>query len=225
MKKLFTLIAVLVASAMVANAQIGIVAGIGSSNTEINTEDFAANLNGVQDYHLGLAFKLPLPLGFAIQPELIYQVKGAEITSYIEGTEIEASSFNTKNGYGELNLGLQWGIDLVAFRPFAFVKPFIGYQLTEEDTAKLGNDLTTVGDEEFQQTLTEAKNKLEYGFSIGAGIELLEHFQVSLEWFKNLGTMFNEGEFDSNAAKEAALKDYQDLSSYGGIKLSLGFFF
>lgn len=232
MKKLFTLLAVLAASATIANAQIGIVAGVTSTTTEINTEDIAANMEGINLYHVGVAAHIGLPFGFAVQPELLYQMKGADLSQTVNnvstGAEVETSSFETKNGYAELGLGLQWGLDLVAFRPFVFAKPFVGYQLTEADSFD-GNTATTIiekgTDSSFQEYLSNAKEKLEYGFSLGVGVDLLEHFQLSFEYFKNLGNMFNQGEFDTDSAKAKVLEGYDDLSSYGGFKLTLGFFF
>jgi hypothetical protein len=226
MKKLIAIIAVAMASVMVANAQIGIVGGFQIPSTTIDTENIESNLEGVEYYHLGVAFKLPLPFGFAVQPEILYQMKGANLSetynAAIAGEDISAktSEFETKAGYAELGVGLQWGLDLVAFRPFIFAKPFVGYQLTGEENW----DGLLAGDD-MNQYLENAKNKVEYGYSIGAGLELLEHFQLSLEYFKNLGQMFNQGEFDSDKAKEAVISNYKDLESYGGIKITLGFLF
>lgn len=221
MKKIFALIAVAMASVMVANAQIGIVAGIGSSTTTINEEDILANLNGVNDYHLGLAVKVPLPLGFAIQPELIYQIKGADLGQVVNGekkTEEATQEFKFNSGFAELNVGVQWGLDLVAFRPFVFAKPFIGYQLNEGAVKEFSEDT--------EKALDDAKNKLEYGFSIGAGLDLLEHFQLSVEFFKNLGALYNaEGEVNASKDDIPDTSKLTDLSNYGGIKVSLGFFF
>lgn len=218
MKKLFALIAVAMASVMVANAQIGIVAGIGSSTTTVNQEDILSNLNGVTDYHLGVALKLPLPFGFAVQPELTYQIKGADLGAIVnEGAETKAEDFNFKSGVAQLNLGVQWGIDLVAFRPFIQAKPFVGYVISEEFAQSISDDT--------EKTLQEAQNKLQYGFSIGAGIDLLEHFQLSVEFFKNLGNLFNENGEVNASADDIDTSKLTDLSNYGGIKVSLGFFF
>lgn len=226
MKKLFAVIAVAMASVMVANAQIGIIGGFQIPSTKVNTENIEANMQGVNLYHVGVALKLPLPLGFAVQPELLYQMKGADLQETVDATvagqdlSAKTSEFSTKDGFAEFGLGVQWGLDLVAFRPFVFAKPFIGYRLTGEE-----NWSGLLEGDEMNQYLENAKNKLEYGYAIGAGVELLEHFQLSLEWFKNLGTMFNEGEFDADKAKEAVVNDYKNLDSYGGIKVTLGFFF
>lgn len=218
MKKLFALIAVAMASVMVANAQIGIVAGIGSSTTTVNEEDILSNLNGVSDYHLGVALKLPLPLGFAIQPELTYQIKGADLGAIVnEGAETSVDEFNFKSGVAQLDLGIQWGLDLVAFRPFIFGKPFIGYVINEDFAKNISEDT--------EQTLKEAQNKLQYGFSVGAGIDLLEHFQLSVAFFKNLGNLFNENGEVNASADDVDTSKLTDLSNYGGIKVTLGFFF
>ena len=231
MKKLFAIIAVAMASVMVANAQIGIIGGVTTSSTTIDTENFEKNLENVNLYHVGIAAKLPLPLGFAIQPELLYQMKGADLKETYDalgtGTEVQTSEFSTKDGFIEFGLGAQWGIDLVALRPFVFAKPFIGYKLTgDEDYSNLGTEVIKNGtDETYEKYLADAKTNLEYGYSIGAGIELLEHFQLSLEYFKNLGKMFEEDKFDADKAKEAVLANYKDIESYGGIKVTLGFFF
>ena len=218
MKKIFAIIAVAFASVMVANAQIGLVAGFGSSSTTINEEDILSNLNGVNDYHVGLAFKLPLPLGFAIQPELTYQIKGADLGAIVnEGAETKAEDFNFKNGVAQLNVGVQWGLDLVAFRPFVMAKPYVGYVVTEDFAEQISTDT--------ENTLKEAQNKLQYGFSIGAGVDLLEHFQLSVEFFKELGNLFNENGEVNASADDVDTSKLTDLSNYGGIKVSLGFFF
>lgn len=218
MKKLFAVIAVAMASVMVANAQIGIVAGIGSGTTTINEEDILSNLNGVTDYHFGVALKLPLPLGFAIQPELTYQIKGADLGSIVnEGAETKAEDFNFKSGVAQLNLGVQWGLDLVAFRPFIQAKPYVGYVVNEQFSKNISEDT--------EKTLQEAQNQLQYGFSLGVGVDLLEHFQLSVEFFKDLGKLFNENGEVNASANDVDTSKLTDLSNYGGIKVNLGFFF
>ena len=222
MKKFFAVIAVAFASVVVANAQIGIVAGVTSSTAKIDKENIENNMSGIDQYHVGVALKLPLPLGFAIQPELLYQIKGADLKETYDalgsGKEVETSSWNTKSGFAELGIGIQWGLDLVAFRPFVFAKPFIGYQLNEEEVKQFSEDT--------EKALDGAKNKLEYGFSVGAGIDLLEHFQLSVEFFKNLGDLYNaDGEVNASKEDIPDTSKLTDLSNYGGIKVSLGFFF
>lgn len=226
MKKFFAVIAVAFASVVVANAQIGIVAGVTSSTAKIDKENIENNMSGIDQYHVGVALKLPLPLGFAIQPELLYQIKGADLKETYDklgaGAEIETSSWNTKSGFAELGIGIQWGLDLVAFRPFVFAKPFVGYMINGEGEYNGAADVLKEGTDKY---LEDAKNKLEYGFSVGAGLELLEHFQLSFEFFNNLGQMFDEGQFNKDKATEAVVNNYKDLENYSGFKVTLGFLF
>lgn len=226
MKKFFAVIAVAFASVVVANAQIGIVAGVTSSTAKIDKENIENNMSGIDQYHVGVALKLPLPLGFAIQPELLYQIKGADLKETYDklgsGAEIETSSWNTKSGFAELGIGIQWGLDLVAFRPFVFAKPFVGYMINGEGEYNGAADVLKEGTDKY---LEDAKNKLEYGFSVGAGLELLEHFQLSFEFFNNLGQMFDEGQFNKDKATEAVVNNYKDLENYTGFKVTLGFLF
>lgn len=218
MKKLFAIIAVAMASVMVANAQIGVVAGLGSSTTELNQEDWLSNLNGVNDYHVGLALKLPLPLGFAIQPELLYHIKGPDAGKMVnDGEEVSGDSFDFTTGTAQLNVGVQWGIDLVAFRPFVQAKPYVGYVVNANTAKELSEDQ--------EAFLNDAKNALTYGFSVGAGLDLLEHFQLSVELFKNLGSLFNENGDVNASTSDIETSKLTDINNYGGIKVTLGFFF
>lgn len=201
MKKLLTLVAVLFASATMAHAQFGIIGGLNFSGTDYTANDLINEAKNVTLYHAGVAFKADLPLGFAIQPELTYNVKGAKLDNV--GS---VDDFQYKNGYIELGAGVQWGIDLLVARPFLVAEPFIGYMVNP--------------DSEFK-TINEEINKLEYGIGIGAGVDLLNHLQLSVQWYKNLGQLVN-GSASSTADVWDSIKD---VKSYHGIRVTLGIFF
>ena len=74
-----------------------------------------------------------------------------------------------KTGFVELPLGLQWGPDLLAFRPFVMAEPFIGYKVGSYDR----------GDETVEEWFERSKNDFEYGFSVGGGVELAGNIQLS----------------------------------------------
>ena len=122
-----------------------------------------------------------------------------------------SDDFQLKSGYIEVPVSIQWGPDLMAFRPYVFAEPFVGYQITSSDK---GNDSVATWAE-------QAKNKLEYGFGLGGGLEIASHIQISAQWFKNLGTMFGEG------AKplDAAWTEVKDVKNFQGIKVSLAILF
>lgn len=202
MKKILTLIVALVATATVAHAQFGIIGGLNFSNAKFeNASQFADAAKNATLFHAGVAWKMDLPLGFALQPELTYQVKGAKLESF------STQELKYKNGYIELGAGVQWGPDLIIARPYVFAEPFIGYLVNPDKTISNASDVT---------------KKLEYGIGLGAGVEVFKHIQVSVQWFRNLGNVV-----DTNADKITG-SDWQkikDLKTYQGVRLSLGIFF
>ena len=151
-----------------AHAQFGFLVGLTSSSVKMASSD------AISLYHAGLTYKIDLPSGFAIQPAVLYQVKGANVGQLGTATD---EDFKVKTGFVEVPLGLQWGPHLAAFRPYVFAEPFIGYRVSSTDR----------GNESFRDWASQAKNKFEYGFGLGAGLEISDHLQLSVQWFNNLG--------------------------------------
>lgn len=218
MKKILTFLVAVLATASVAHAQFGIIGGFTSSKTSIDTKNISENFKGVSLFHAGIAYKVKLPLGFAIQPALTYEMKGANLEQ-VKSINEGLSSLSTKAGYIQLGAGIQWGIDLLVARPFLLVQPFFGYQVTGSE--KL-NVLNSSG-EEYNNFFKTAKNKLEYGFELGGGVEVVKHIQVSVVWFKNLGYLYDGDKITDVGA--AVIGAYKDTKNYSGIKVSVGIFF
>lgn len=218
MKKILTLLVAVLATASVAHAQFGIIGGFTSSKTSIDTKNISENFKGVSLFHAGIAYKVKLPLGFAIQPALTYEMKGANLEQ-VKSINEGLSSLSTKAGYIQLGAGIQWGIDLLVARPFLLVQPFFGYQVTGSE--KL-NVLNSSG-EEYNNFFKTAKNKLEYGFELGGGVEVVKHIQVSVVWFKNLGYLYDGDKITDVGA--AVIGAYKDTKNYSGLKVSVGIFF
>lgn len=231
MKKILT-IAALFASIFAANAQIGIMGGFSSSRTSIDTKDVSENTKNISLYHVGVLYKFNLGMGFAVQPSLAYQMKGATLKDNIDAGDVTlaAKRLETKTGFIELGAGLQWGMDLLAFRPFVFVEPFVGYGITGTEWygyEKVDKDNSITKEyEQVSAYANEIKNKLEYGFGVGGGVEIANHVQISVQWFKNLGNLYNEGKVDwSKAETLVAEKNYKNVENYSGIKVTLGILF
>ena len=94
------------------DSRLGIVAGFTSSSSTVKDVD----TKSISLYHAGLAFEIPLGGGFAIQPEAIYQVKGMSLSNWGNSTSKDVrNSFETKVGYLEVPVQIQWGPDLLAF--------------------------------------------------------------------------------------------------------------
>lgn len=215
MKKiLFSIFALLLG--VVASAQDGfsVLGGITSSSTRIEE----LNLENAARCHFGVAYKRSILYGFAVQPELWYDMKGANVPALIEGHG--AGMLDLKMGYAELGTQLQWGPDLVLFRPFVFFEPFIGYAINNNITR-------SCSDNTFRTALNnswECLKRLEYGYGMGGGLELFGMFQLTAKHFRNLGPLLKDGPCTTAEAR-CLTSSLDDNSNFGGWVFSLGFFF
>ncbi len=189
-----------------AQSSFGITGGINFSSTTIRETNLAMRTG----YHAGITYRARLPLGFSIQPTLLYNVKAAalEVENY---EQVDLST-----GYIELPISLQWGPDLLLFRPFLDVTPFVGYGVDFKLESEGQNTV-----ENWKQTLM---NRLEYGLSLGVGIEIWR-FQVIGRYNWSFGALYNgEEDFSAEPYKDAV---YNALNNnrYGTITLSVAFLF
>jgi hypothetical protein len=214
MKKLLV-VAALFASVMAASAQqFGVKGGLTLSTVGGAPKDNKA----VALYEAGVVYKADLGGGFAIQPALGYQMKGAK---FQQDKAMNQNNVETKTGYVELSVGAQWGPDLLAFRPYFFVEPYIGYAVTGDE--KLINQAGTL-DKKTSAALPEAKNKLEFGAGAGIGLEIAYHIQLSCQIFNNFGKLYKEDKLDNGDLK-GIKSSYIDLKNYQGVKLTLAVLF
>ncbi|MDE6146942.1 MAG: PorT family protein [Bacteroidales bacterium] len=215
MKRLFALLAFCVL--MFSGAQnlfagdFGIVGGAGFTGMKEVSSGLATG------YHAGLTYKFRLPLGFAIQPSLLYQMKASSIEGVVEGQ----SSFDYRMGYLELPVSFQWGPDLLLFRPFLDVAPYVGYGLNNRVTG-----LSVSGSDVSFRNRWDGISRLEYGLGLGVGLEIWK-IQVIGRYNWNFGPLFDG---DGNApgaseiwslAKESVMKG----KNFSGVTLSVAFLF
>lgn len=176
MKKLLVIVASLLL-AVNAHAQFGVIAGITSSSSDMKTA--IGEIQNITQYHAGITYKFGFGNFFAVQPSLIYNMKGAKLADIAGSGELDY-----KTGYIELPLQFQVGFGFGdVLRIYGLAEPFVGYAISNSVS---GGEKTTP-----QQTWENVKNKAEYGFSLGAGVELIKHVQVSVKYFWNLGTVYN----------------------------------
>ena len=179
MKKLIVIVAALLV-AVSAHAQLGVVAGITSSKTDLKAAK--EDVKNISLYHVGLTYKMDFGL-LAIQPSLIYNMKGSKF-SVLDLTDNLNTSFEYKTGYVELPVQVQAGINLGLARLYGFVEPFLGYAVTNQVSFAQG---------EPKKVWDNVKSKMEYGVGLGAGVELIQHVQVSVKYFWNMGLVYGPG--------------------------------
>ena len=228
MKKLIIVLAALCMT-IAAHAQFGVMAGVTSTETDI--KDAAAKIGDVTQYHVGVAFKINLGL-IAIQPSLLYNVKGASITEQLSGKpagapdDAESQTIENKTGFLELPVQIQVGLPFPGVRPYAFAEPFVGYAITNESTKAFTDAAgqTTAGTAQ-SDNWDNVKNRLQYGVGLGAGIDLFDTFQISVRYFWNLGELYNDGQSTLSGDSASSAIDTIQEQKCNGIMASVAFFF
>ena len=156
-------------------------------------------------WSVGVTYGLKLPLGFSLQPSLVYVQKGADF-SMVKGID----AFQ-KVGSLNLPVSVQWGPDLIIARPFLDLTPYVGYSLSN----KLEGGLSGI-----VSGKTSLKNAFEYGVGLGAGVNIWR-LQAIVRYNWNFGTLGQLSDF-----KELGLGDFKmENEAFGGVSVSLAYFF
>ncbi|MCL2727111.1 MAG: PorT family protein [Bacteroidales bacterium] len=142
-------------------------------------------------WHAGILVQAKLPLGFAFQPELLYSVRKFD-------SKISTANYKFDFSYVELPLNLQWGIDLLIFRPYVFAGPYVSYLASMGGKAKEWDGVKNLG----------------YGCGAGFGIDLWI-LQITGKWNWAFGTLGDIGKSDIVFGS----------SNLNGFQLSVGLLF
>lgn len=204
MKRLFMMvIAALFLCGITASAQPkwGVTAGLNFNTSKFTDVDVKARTG----WSAGATCLVDLPLGFSLQPSLVYHQKGANITDNI----------SQNVGYLELPVSLQWGPDLLIFRPFLDVTPYIGYALSSDTKVSLSGL-------NFDWDSWEGKKRFEYGVGIGAGVNVWR-LQLIARYNWNFGSLYNVKGWDDIKDHIPDLK--RGSEHFGGVTLSLAYMF
>ena len=159
-------------SAVQLNAQKYGISG-GATFSSLSGIDGSSNTG----WNLGATVQFKLPLGFSIQPSLMYNTKVSQV-----GSSTDAVDWNAE--YLELPVSFQWGPDLLLFRPFVDASPYLGYAL-----------VTSRDMEQF-----------EYGLALGGGIEVWR-LQVTCRYNWNFGPLVGGSALKDLTEANALLKD------------------
>lgn len=207
MKKCIVLVVALMLVSIQGFSQFGVKGGLNFTKFT-GLENISNKVDQNTGFHLGVLYKAKIPLvGITIQPELIYSQFSGDVTfdigmdvpptssAYYPDPEMFSAGLKLHNLM--LPVSLQWGLDLVLFRPFIQVVPYIGYVL---DTEK-GNYLRSWD-----------INKFKYGVGLGAGIDVWK-LQISGRYNWEMGKLTEWGNYKSKHGKNK------------GFELSAAFFF
>ncbi len=196
--------------------QFGVKAGLNFTNMS-NTpslDDFDKDfLKTYTGFNAGILLRINLPLGFEIQPELLYVQSGGQFQS--DGV-LAFGSANVKLYDGSLRLpvNIQWGIELFnVVKPYVFVSPFIGYTLFQN--VEGWNDITNT-----TEKMSLEPERLQYGIGLGIGVNVWK-LQVAFKWNWNLNKTLVE---NTPASDFLEVFDKENMK-YNGGELSIAFIF
>lgn len=203
----------------IGSMRLGVIGGFTSSDS--NAAIFKTSSYSL--YHAGVTFECPIVGGFAIQPSILYQVKGATLGVHdiFSSQQPPTVTFlDNKVGYVEVPVQIQWGPDLLAFRPYVFAEPFVGFGV---NTSNRFAEQSLIPLEDVNDFRGAAVKRLEYGAAAGLGFEF-SRFQISGRYFWNLGSLYDEtGSVTSVAA--AIKMAYDGHGHYNGFSISAAVFF
>lgn len=216
MKKLILVAAAMLVGCYAYAQKIGVIGGLTSTNSNIVSA--AKEVKDITQFHLGVTARVKLPLGFAVQPSLQYNIKGVDFSQNIDDA---VSSINMKTGFIELPVQLQYGFNLLGFKPYLFLEPFVGCAVNNIVTEKSGKERDT------NTGWDNIKNRIEYGLGAGAGVELFSRLQVSVRYFWNLGELYNSEFTDGTSLGTATIHALSSITKQkcGGIAASVAVFF
>ncbi len=182
-----------------AGGKFGITGGMNFNSAKIKD----VKMDAQAGWNVGIAYNLDLPLGFSLQPSLVYSQKGALVGN---------DNVNVTQTVGSLNLpvSVQWGPDLLVARPFVDVTPYVGYSLVN----KVKGEALGISSEE------KGKNAFDYGLGVGAGLDVWK-LQVIVRYNWNFGVLGSLNDF--TGINLGDLNPEND--TFGGISVHLAFFF
>ncbi len=163
--------------------QLGVKAGLNFTGmNDMKDMEFSTDfLKSYTGFNAGVVLRINLPLGFELQPELLYYQSGITMKS-----DLLDAKANFMEGSLRVPINLQWGIQVWKIKPYVLVSPFIGCSLFQLTNGELGDMV-----ENFE-TAPENIERMQYGIGVGAGINIWK-FQVGFKWNWNLNNLQKEG--------------------------------
>ncbi|MBR6246171.1 MAG: PorT family protein [Bacteroidales bacterium] len=236
MKRILLTAILALASAAAVSAQhigetrFGVLGGFTSTNAQGNpiSDVKGFDASKVALYHVGVTAQIPMALGISLQPSLSWQMKGATLDSYTTTGDVKeiTSTLNAKVGYLELAAQVQYGLDLLLFKPYLLAEPFVGYAMSVNETVSQFNKVTNA--KEVQQQVKAFANsalpRVEYGLGIGAGIEFWQ-MQLAFKYFWNFGNLYDGKNYVTGEQVSEQVKGaFENGKSFNGFNISLTLF-
>lgn len=187
MKKPIILAAfVLMAIASQAQVRVGIRGGFNASNyarTDDITDTTTVANSTLGSFNVGLVLDMPFSKNFSLQPGLIVSGKGAK-------QEYNSSGFRSEGKinpmYLEIPVNLLFRVDVAGIGIYANGGPYLGFGIGGKKSFSISSGSVSGSDEGSIDYGSDRRNddleKTDFGFNLGAGIELFKTFSVGLNY-------------------------------------------
>lgn len=217
MKKFVTIaLAALCLSVFTAQAQmdLGVKGSFNYTSLDLGNTNMNELIESSTGYNFGLALRIDLPLGFALQPEVTYTQTGSKME--LDLPIIGKQSVDMNIGSIEVPVSVQWGIQLGPVRPFVQCVPYINFPLAHAIKFN-GEEMKMEGNDDMW-------SKVNGGVGVGFGIDVWK-LQLSCRYKWDLGNVLNYEDAGFGDVAGEAIDIMKDKSKMSGVELSLAFFF
>lgn len=169
-----------------AQVKYGVKAGLNLANMLEKDDDdtYSDDYSMKIGFHLGGTAEIPISEKFSVQPGLLFSTKGFKMK--IEGIDgfFEDMNINVNLNYLEIPINAIYKIELGYSKLCINAGPYLGYALSgkvsyDEDSESI--DIGSSDDDDLKA--------LDYGFNIGAGIEINDAITIGLQYGLGLGNL------------------------------------
>ena len=186
MKKVtgLVLVILMVFIAVPAKSQLkfGIKGGVNISSVHMNSDILKAD--NVTGFQIGPMIETTIPLiGIGLDAAILYSQKGMDVKSEA------GTSTNVKTDYIDVPVNLKWKFGLPIIKGYLAAGPYIGFRVGGDKFWEIPGSV--VGQ-------VKAKN-FSAGLNFGAGVELISHLQVGINYGLGLTDNYSAEKYDLNA--------------------------
>ena len=186
MKKVTGLVSIILMAfiAVPAKSQLkfGVKGGLNISSVHLNSDILKAD--NVTGFQIGPMIETTIPLiGVGLDAAILYSQKGMDVKSET------GTSTNVKTDYIDVPVNLKWKFGLPIIKGYLAAGPYIGFRVGGDKFWEIPGSV--VGQ-------VKAKN-FSAGLNFGAGVELISHLQVGINYGLGLTDNYSAEKYDLNA--------------------------
>lgn len=162
--------------------KFGVKGGLNISSVHLNSDILKAD--NVTGFQIGPMIETTIPLiGVGLDAAILYSQKGMDVKSET------GTSTNVKTDYIDVPVNLKWKFGLPIIKGYLAAGPYIGFRVGGDKFWEIPGSV--VGQ-------VKAKN-FSAGLNFGAGVELINHLQVGINYGLGLTDNYSAEKYDLNA--------------------------